>query len=81
MPMDFPDMNSLLGAARVHGFREPRDGELEESFRADLADHVEGIDFGEAHEIRLGKGWDKWTEEENRAFVINKMMQAMFRKE
>lgn len=65
MPMDFPDMNSLIDAAEVHGFREPKEGETEESYRNALADHVAPRDHLESEEIRTGKGWDKWSDEEN----------------
>jgi len=63
MPMDFPDMKSLISAARVHGFRSPENGEPEEKYRNALADHVESRDFIESEEIRNGCGWDKFSED------------------
>ncbi len=61
MPMDFPDMKSLVAAAEVHKFRQPNAGELEIDYRNALADHVRPIDFIESEEIRNGRGWDKWS--------------------
>ena len=69
MPMDFPDMSSLEEAADIHGFRKPNKDESEEQYRAALANHVAPRDRIEAHEIRTGKGWDLWTEEENRDLI------------
>ena len=60
MPMDFPDLPSLMRAAMVHRFRKPRDDEEEGEFRTALADHVSSIDFIESCEIRTAVGWDKW---------------------
>lgn len=65
MPMNFPDYASLKDAARVHKFREPRDGEPEIEFRTALADHVRAIDFIESEEIRNGVGWDRFTDDQN----------------
>lgn len=61
MPMDFPDLVSLKLAATVHKFRYPRDNETEQDYRQALADHVRPLDLIESHEIRTGKGCDKWT--------------------
>lgn len=65
MPMDFPDMPSLIDAAAVHKFRQPNEGESEVEFRTHLANHVQRIDFVESLEIRNGKGWDQFSEAEN----------------
>lgn len=40
MPMD--DMESLEFAAKLHGFRQPTEGEREDVYRNALANHVEG---------------------------------------
>lgn len=72
MPMSFPDMDSLKMAAVVWNFREPREDEPEEEFRTALADHVRtcpGADIIESMEIRTGKGWDQFTQEENLEMV------------
>lgn len=61
MPMDFPDLNSLIAAAEIHKFRSPRDGESENDYRRALATHVRPIDLIESHEIRTGRGHDQWT--------------------
>lgn len=66
MPMNFPNMASLQRAAELHGFRPPAESELENEYRAALADHVWSIDTIEAHEIRTGKGWDCWDDDEKR---------------
>ena len=61
MTMDFPDMNSLKLAAKVHGFRMPNLNEPEEEYREALADYVFPRDIIESQEIRTGHGWDKFT--------------------
>lgn len=66
MPMDFPDMKSLVNAAEVHKFRQPNEGESEEDYRTALADHVRPRDFVESEEIRNKVGWDKFTSGQNR---------------
>ena len=48
MPMDFPDMKSLLFAAKIHKFRQPSKNEPEEKYREALADHVAPHDFIES---------------------------------
>ena len=69
MPMDFPDMRSLILAAEAHKFRAPRMApellETEEEYRAALADHVAPIDFIESQEIRHKVGWDQWSDQQN----------------
>jgi len=78
MPMDFPDMRSLINAAEVHEFRKLNDGETEIQYRQALADHVQQRDFIESEEIRNGYGWDKWNDGQIQAslgrkgFIINK---------
>lgn len=62
MPMSFPDMNSLIDAARVWKFREMQEGESEEHYRHSLADFVKPKDLIESQEIRTGKGWDQWDQ-------------------
>lgn len=69
MPMDFPDMASLIRAASIHGFRQPNKDEPEAAYRVALADHAEKIDFIEGQEIRTGKGWDQWDDEENKQML------------
>jgi hypothetical protein len=69
MPMDFPDMNSLISAAQVHRFREPNKDETEIQYRNALADHVRPRDMIESEEIRNGSGWDKWDEGQKRAML------------
>jgi len=66
MPMSFPDMKALQSAAEVWKFREPTEGETEAHYRAALADHVRPRDLIESQEIRAGKGWDQWSESENK---------------
>jgi hypothetical protein len=69
MPMDFPDLESLIRAAEVHKFRPPKEGEPERIYRGLLANHVESRDFIEAQEIRNGVGWDKFDNNMNRDMV------------
>ncbi len=61
MPMDFPDMKSLIQVAECHKFRPPFEGEEEHEYRTKLADHVQPIDLLESMEIRTKVGWDKFT--------------------
>ena len=65
MPMDFPDMKSLINAAESWQFRQPNEGETEESYRAALADFVAPKDFVESQEIRHKVGWDKFSTDQN----------------
>lgn len=69
MPMDFPDMESLKFAAKVHKFREPKEAESEVDFRRCLSDHVEPIDHIESMEIRTGKGWDKFSKDDKAEMI------------
>lgn len=77
MPMDFPDMKSLKMAAQVHGFRQPRKGEKENWYRAELANHVAKKDFIESEEIRNKVGWDKWNKEQNEMCVLEGILRSM----
>lgn len=65
MPMDFPDMKSLVSAAEVHKFRKPQPLESEAEYRKALADHVQPIDLVESMEIRNKVGWDKFNQDAN----------------
>ena len=69
MPMDFPDLDSLIRHATMLKFRMPQAGENEDAYRRALADHVRPLDFLEAEEILNKHGWDKFTEEENKQMV------------
>ena len=69
MPMDFPDMKSLKTCAKVHKFRNLKTGETEDEYREALAQHVEPRDTIEAEEIRNKVGWDKFTDEQNKAML------------
>lgn len=60
MPMNFPDIDSLIYAAEVHKFRLPKHGENEESYRLELHKHVLPIDRVEAFEIKFKVGWDQF---------------------
>jgi len=73
MPMDFPDAKSLIMAAEVHKFRQPKEDETIHQFRLTLADHVSKIDFIESEEIRNGKGWDKFSEVENLSMIARQI--------
>ena len=69
MPMDFPDAKSLIEAADVWKFRQPKEDETIAQYRAALADHVKPKDFIESEEIRNGKGWDKFSTQENKEML------------
>lgn len=70
MPMDFPDMNSLKRCADVWNFRQPSEGETEDSFRSALADFVQPKDMVESCEIRNKMGWDRFNDEQKRDMVL-----------
>lgn len=69
MPMEFPDMESLITVAEVHKFRDPLLGEAEEEYRHLLANHVRPIDFIESEEIRNKVGWNQFSEAQNMAML------------
>jgi hypothetical protein len=70
MPMNFPDMKSLISAAEVHEFRQPKENETQAAYRNALADHVAPRDFIESQEIRNGTGWDKWDDFQKTDLVL-----------
>jgi hypothetical protein len=72
MPMNFPDMNSLKFAAKVHKFRQPNEEETEDEYRAALADHIAPRDFIESCEIRNKVGWDKFSKEQKKDMLRRK---------
>ena len=66
MPMDFETHKKVVEHAEWNGFRPPKEGESEADYREAYADHRHGEDPIEAHEIRTGKGWDKWSNEDKK---------------
>jgi hypothetical protein len=58
MPMDFPNMESLVSRAKQRKFREPAEGETEAEFRTAFADFMKDVDLIESMEIRSSVGWD-----------------------
>lgn len=77
MPMDFPDMESLILCAKCHKFRDPHEGEDEDAYRTALANHVKPIDFIESQEIRNKVGWDKFSETQNKSMLLDSMLDSM----
>lgn len=73
MPMDFPDLASLVSVAKARGFRQPHDNESEAQYRAALADCIEPIDFLGSCEIRNKVGRDKFSDEQNMAMIEKKV--------
>ena len=61
MPIDFPNMDSLINRARLRGFRMPEPGETEDSYRQEFSVFMCGVDMIESIEIATGTGWDKIT--------------------
>jgi len=78
MPMDFPDMKSLIFCAKVHKFREPDHKENEDSYREALANHVEPRDYIESLEIRNKIGWDRFSDKQNKDMLRRSGMKARF---
>lgn len=66
MPVDFETPEKVIEHAKMTGFRPPKEGESEADYRESYADHHHGKDPIEAHEIRTGKGWDKWSNEDEK---------------
>jgi len=73
MPMDFPDLKSLIRAGDMWKFRKPDSDETEIHYRSALADFVSPKDFIESEEIRNGCGWDKWNDGQNKAMLGRKL--------
>lgn len=69
MPMDFPD-ELLEKHAKIVGFRPRNKNENIGEYREALANYMEPIDFIESQEIRNGKGWNRWDDEEGRDVVM-----------
>ncbi len=76
MPVDFPDMESLKRAAEGWKFRQPDEGETEESYRNALANFVAPRDIVESQEIRHKVGWDKWTDEQSKDLLFQVSIQG-----
>jgi hypothetical protein len=58
----------------AHGaalYREKEPEETLDDYREALAAHVEAQDPLMAQEVRLGLGWDKWTDRERAAFALD----------
>ena len=66
MPVDFDTPEKVIGHAKMTGFRPPKEGESEANYREAYANHRQSEDSIEAHEIRTGKGWDKWNDKEKK---------------
>lgn len=77
MPMDFPDMQSLLRAAECWKFRKPNAGETEGEYRNALANRVEPDDFIESQEIRNKVGWNKFSDSQHKRMVVDAMLRNM----
>lgn len=71
MPMDFPDLAALRAAFDHPTLVSYRAGESETDYRERCAvwSEIEWNDRGQAHEIRTGKGWDQWSQDDNIAFL------------
>lgn len=76
MPMDFPDMKSLVRHAEIVGFRKPIADEAEDVYRKALADFVQPMDFIESQEIRNKVGWNKFDDSQNRRMVLDSMLDS-----
>jgi len=71
MPMDFPNMQSLINRAKQRNFRQPNEGETESEFREAFSVFMRGVDIVEAMEIKAGRGWDKIDPNEAAHLLIN----------
>lgn len=76
MPMDFPDMESLKRCAEAWNFRNRKQYEHEDDYRAALADFVEPKDFIESCEIRNKVGWDKFNLKQQHDMIRRKARES-----
>lgn len=74
MPMNFPDMSSLVEIATIYGFRTPKEGETEDEYRVAVADCVQPHDLVESCEIRNKVGWNKFSEEQKMDMLLRSSM-------
>ena len=79
MPMGFPDFNSLKRAAECWKFRQPEEGESEDSYRNALANFVAPKDIVESQEIRHKVGWNKWNDDQGKDLVLRGLMEGFSR--
>lgn len=71
MPMDFPNMDSLIRHADRVGFRPPTQNETEKEYRESLAKFMRNKDRIESFEIQFGKGWDRWNDAEKASSLFD----------
>ena len=76
MPMDFPDLKSIINAGSIHGFRSINKMETEDEYRESLANFVSDIDLIESLEIRNKVGWDKFSKSQNVDMLIRSGLKA-----
>lgn len=69
MPMTYDTLDTLLHAAECYEFREILLSETQDEYRNALADHVHTVSPIAGHEIRTGRGWDEWSQEDKEAFL------------
>lgn len=70
MPREFPDMKSLERVAAAWKFRERLEDETEAQYRTTLADYVQPKDLVESMEIRTGKGWNRFNEQDQSDLLL-----------
>ena len=70
MPMSFPDREAVEMAAVTWKFRAPDPHETDVQYRKALADFVQPMALIESMEIRTGKGWDDFTDAENKEMLL-----------
>lgn len=74
MPIDFPDLESIIRRAEMWKFRKMDEGESEAEYRIALADFVSDKDFIESEEIRNKVGWDKWNVKQNNRALLQRFL-------
>lgn len=68
MPMTFDDQRLLSDGEWM--FRPKREDETLEGYRRSFAEDQDAKDPVQAHEIRTGAPWDKWTDAQFAALVL-----------
>lgn len=76
MPMNWPDLASLRASFDHPKGLPYQEGESEAEYRERCAvwSEKKWNDHVQAHEIRSGKGWDKWDDRERKQFLLGRLL-------
>jgi hypothetical protein len=74
MPLTFTDEKLVIYATEVWDYRAPLPNESLDEYRKFIADTHHKVDALEAHEVRTGRPWSKWTDSVARTPAMIVMM-------